>query len=401
MSSTQLAPYEDRIAEELSHPVVASNLENALPPWLNVAQFKAQAAIMAANPPKDKNGNPPDVVSMTTALLNAAQMGLMPGPSRHVAFVNRKGVLQAQPQWQGLQFLFELGGWKVTAHLVHATDTFEIEAIGPDEFAVTKHTYDPFAERAFAFPGAGLRGAYAKGVNTATGEIRFRFVNAERIGRAIGATYTSKDDTPWRTDFALMVAKTVFQQAAARRWFDMPAEVVARLSLTVDRDHEALEQFPQPTITAKVSRIAGNIAAVAARQLPAPETPRQAPQAAAAANAPSAPHAAAPAPSATPPTKPAEVPGWSDPERKWFMGEVNSMSLAYPDLAAWCESIGKPRPSGMTPTQRKKLLEAIAAPQGERGLQLQAWLTARREAQSAPPTDAVPDDDKPFFDPGE
>ncbi len=150
--------------------------------------------------------------------------------------------------------------------------------------------------------------------------------------------------------------------------------------------------------TVVASTPAGNAATIAANigrvALPAPETPRQAPQAGETGNDPPAPVPAV------------ETAGWRDKaDQRWFMGEVTQgLGLDYDDLAAWCESIGRPRPSAMTPTQRKKLLEAIGDPQGKAGLQLQAWLAARHEAQSAPAVEPQPvgEDDRPFFDePGE
>lgn len=374
--------YEDKIAAELAQPTVAANLANALPPWLNLGAFKAQAAIMAANPPKDREGKPPTVLAMTTALLNCAQMGLIPGPSRHVAFINRKGVLLAQPQWQGLHFLFDLGGWTVTAHLVHDDDTFETENLGPDEFAVTKHSYSPFAERAFAFPGAGLVGAYAKGVNKETGEIRFRFVTMERIKRAIGATYTSNDDTPWRTDFGLMVAKTVYQQSAARRWFDMPSEVGARLALAVERDHEALEQLPQPTSVPRLASVAARIAAAAPKALPV--------------------EAAQPIPASVPlvhegigsePIAEVEQPGFVDGnDRKAFYAELGRMGWDYSrDIRPWLTGKAKPSKtaSAMTKTERIEFVRLLGTP--TIAAAVNKWHDEQMQAPAPlPPQDEVP-----------
>jgi len=382
--SNQIMPYEDQIVRELAQPTVAQSLHGALPPWLNVAQFTAQAAIMAANPPKDRDKNPPSILAMTSALLNAAQMGLMPGPSRHVAFVNRKGVLLAQPQWQGLQFLFGLGGWVVSSHVVHESDVFEYEAIGPDEFAVTKHSYDPFTERKFAFPGTGLRGVYVKGVNQTTGEVRYRMINRERINRAIGATSTSSSDTPWHTDFALMCVKTGFQQAAARRWFDMPAEVMARLALAVERDYEAAEQTPHPALSVP-SKVAANIARLAAPQ------PASAPQEALPAPAPvvhSPPVVDAPS---------VRLWGWvNDEDRKAFCAELSRGGVDYNNVARWCNSIGRERPSAMSFGQRNHLLEYLHTDAGM--AKYRAFLLSSEPAPVPTPAPPSESDDVGFFD---
>lgn len=342
--ANELTRYEDDIARELVHPDVVANFLTAMPPWLNMDQFRGQAAIMAANPPLDKDKRPPLIGAMVTALLNCAQMGLMPGPSKHVAFVNRKGVLLAQPQWQGVQFLFGLAGWNVTAHIVHTSDVFEVEAIGPDEFTVVSHSYDPFAERTFAFPDKGLRGVYVKGVSKETGDIRFRFVNLERIKRAIGATQTSTDATPWRTDFRLMVEKTAYHQAISRRWFPMPSEVLAALELAQAADYTAIGATVDTTAKPTVSNVAQRIAATA--------TPK------------------ALTVDATEPT------GFADAsDRKAFMAELGKLGWKYDDVAAWCECAKRPRPSAMTVAQRVALLDYLLTDAGK--AKVKAWLEAR------------------------
>jgi len=109
-----------------------------------------------------------------------------------------------------------------------------------------------------------------------------------------------------------------------------------------------------------------------------------------------APPPAQPAqPAALPPPPKAEAPGWADDsDRRWFMGEIGHRGLDYDaELAPWCESIGRPRPSAMTPTQRRALLAAIATPDAGAGARLAAWLADKRAKDAAPPAD-----DRPFFD---
>lgn len=65
---------------------------------------------------------------------------------------------------------------------------------------------------------------------------------------------------------------------------------------------------------------------------------------------------ATPSPQATPaPTR------WSDGERTRFCAIVSGWGIKYDTLAAWCESKGRPRPSGMSGHQREKLLGWLEA----------------------------------------
>ena len=60
-----------------------------------------------------------------------------------------------------------------------------------------------------------------------------------------------------------------------------------------------------------------------------------------------------------PPQAPA--PRWSDGERARFCAIVGAWGIKYDTLAAWCESKGRPRPSGMSSHQREKLLGWLEA----------------------------------------
>jgi hypothetical protein len=104
------------------------------------------------------------------------------------------------------------------------------------------------------------------------------------------------------------------------------------------------------------------------------------------------PTAAAPAPDPV---------GWrDDKDRAWFMAEIGAQGLRYDDVAEWCESLGKPRPSGMTFAARKQLLATVADPGSKWGQHLAAWLAARTPPPPPAVTTTSPshDDDQPFFD---
>lgn len=67
------------------------------------------------------------------------------------------------------------------------------------------------------------------------------------------------------------------------------------------------------------------------------------------------------APAAPPPPT---VEKWNDAARKAFCADLATMSLSYENVAAFCESLGRPRPSVMTPEARSKLLAHLTSPTG-------------------------------------
>jgi hypothetical protein len=80
-----------------------------------------------------------------------------------------------------------------------------------------------------------------------------------------------------------------------------------------------------------------------------------------------APPPAAPAPSTAP-----EPPRWTDADRKRFCAPLTEWDLRYEDVAAWCESVGRPRPSAMTEAQRKTVLDFLRTKAGAG--KFDAWL---------------------------
>jgi hypothetical protein len=53
---------------------------------------------------------------------------------------------------------------------------------------------------------------------------------------------------------------------------------------------------------------------------------------------------------------------WTDKERAAFCAELGTLGYGYDNVAAWCESMGRPRPSLMEPAQRSSLLSALTTP---------------------------------------
>jgi len=56
---------------------------------------------------------------------------------------------------------------------------------------------------------------------------------------------------------------------------------------------------------------------------------------------------------------PAPVAKWTDGARKAFCGDLDKIGVSYENCAAYCESLGRPRPSLMAPEQRSVLLAAL------------------------------------------
>lgn len=205
-----------------------------IPPWIDRPSFAAQAAADAADP---SLANMP-LGELVRGYLTIGRMGMLPGPCKHVARVPRGQTLDVQAQWQGVQFVFRQGGWEVTAHLVVEGDHIVTESIGPDEYTVVSHSNpNPFGR---VVTPKNITGAYAKGINLHTGEVRYRIVTRERLDRSQRA---AKTQNIWTSDYAAMAEKTVFHQAASRRWFPLAADVQAALTLAEELDLPAQTAF--------------------------------------------------------------------------------------------------------------------------------------------------------------
>lgn len=75
----------------------------------------------------------------------------------------------------------------------------------------------------------------------------------------------------------------------------------------------------------------------------------------------------------------AHHPTW-DRDRGRFHAALGELGVDYYDLAAWSESLGRPRPSAMTTEQRGRLLDHVRSAKGRAALD--AWL-AKRAAEHA------------------
>ena len=259
------------VAAALHAPTTRAQVASGFAPWLDFDAFAGQCAIVASDPAMQGA----DKVSLLKALLKLGQYGLIPGPARHASLiVDRGGQVQVRPEFRGWQYVWAVAGWEVTAHLVCVGDDLQIDTIGPDEFWVVRHSYDPLAERPIT--DKTLRGGYVRGVNAQTGETRFRFVTLAKI---LSNRSKAQTQAVWGAHFAEMASKTLVHVAASRSWFPTPAHVALALHGMADEDHEAAGvQLGKPQVQPKGERVATRIAAMAQPARLPPQTERNDPQ---------------------------------------------------------------------------------------------------------------------------
>lgn len=241
------------VSSALHAPLTRSQIAAGFAPWLDFDAFAGQCAIVAGDPSMASA----DKTSLLKALLKCGQYGLIPGPARHASLIlDRGGQVQVRPEFRGWQYVWSVAGWEVTAHLVHKDDDLQIESIGPDEFWVTKHSYDPLADRPIT--DKTLRGGYVRGVNTQTGETRYRFVPLAKI---LSNKAKAQTQAVWNAHFAEMAQKTLVHVAASRSWFPTPAHVAMALHSMADADHESAGvQLGKTQAQPKGERVASRIA---------------------------------------------------------------------------------------------------------------------------------------------
>jgi hypothetical protein len=182
----------------------------------------------------------------------------------------------------------------------------------------------------------------------------FPFESRFTLKRAEQAKLTGKDT--WRQYPAAMLRARAIAEVCRM------ACPEALLGVYTPDELGAIET-PPVVVAPQPQPATGKAATLAARQLPQPE--------------------------------PTEAAGWrDDSERKWFHAELHQLKLDYErDLCAWRESLGKGRPSALTPSQRKTLLVALQDPATRTAQSLAAWLDARRQATPEPEPEVPAEDD--------
>ena len=343
------APRELVLRDWLEDKNTTALIADALAGYLDPHVFKAQLALMAA----DTSLQDCNLDSILSAGLTCARMGLVPGPSRHVAMIPRSKrvgdnwikVVDPMPQWQGFKFLMEKqdGIKRVTPVLVHVKDQFEFVD------GALHHRFDPLDdEREFLHPSdnggkLSLRGAYLK-IEHTDGEVRYHFMTAKAIERRRMCSdnpdeITRKDGSKfkgvWRNWYAEQCLKTVLRDAFARRAVSIDPTLEARIAKVESADDVALGNDPAKALTQD--------APVAALESSAK---------------------------------------WNDSDRVKFCAALNAMGFKYDEVAAYSEAVSKRRcrPSVMTPEERENLLRNLQSIKGAAAFR--QWLADRAAVQS-------------------
>lgn len=205
----------DEVKAMMSNPTVRERIGAALMGVVDGPAF-AEQCIIAANDPALSKCSP---VSLCTALMQCAQVGLTPGKQHGlVALIPRGGNVDLQIQWQGFKVLMERvpGIKRVRPVLVHRIDDFALDADG-----TVTHRYDPLAdERVFRHPDTlpkgsqpDLRGGYLR-IEWKDGTVDFHFVKGAKIE---ANRRCAQSQNVWRAWYEEMCLKTVIRDAWARR----------------------------------------------------------------------------------------------------------------------------------------------------------------------------------------
>ena len=204
-----------------------------------------------------------DTAAKVRAVMRFAVLGLYPGPQDHAYVIPRGRNLDVMPGFRGFVYLARQlpGVQDITAHLVHTTDEFQVKPVGPDEYRVITHEYDPLPPaggRWFRHPSevkgelekTGLRGAYVK-LTMKDGAVRFHFVPLDTLMQNMNCAQTQRVYQQW---FAQMMLKTAVRDAHARGFLHGSDEVERRMSLAAREDDLALGNDPD-TVEAEESPV--------------------------------------------------------------------------------------------------------------------------------------------------
>lgn len=186
--------------------------------------------------------------SVLGALMQAAQLGLEPGPlgvAYLVPFWNNKlktRECQLIIGYRGIVDLARRGGANISAHAVHEADTFEVE-YGLEDRLVHRPNLREDRGDVWAYYAVGRHadGGHNFEVLTRT-EVE---AHAERFGN-------NSSESPWTTDFDAMALKTAVRQLA--RW--LPLSVDARDAIASDGATFRFDKSGVELVTPAVDAIA-------------------------------------------------------------------------------------------------------------------------------------------------
>ena len=217
-----------RVQEQLVQ--ITSRVAEVLPKTMDVDRFMRVARLLLARTPDLLDPRKVEPLSVLSAVMDAARLGLEIGREAHLVKFGRECVLL--PDYRGYQKLaLETGALRVIeARVVYQDDSFMYqEGTSPD----IKHTPalgDPSSrtnENVIAFYVVAF---FKDGTNT------FLVRTPEQIEH-IRAKSRAKDNGPWVTDWQAMGLKTVIKEICDKRLLMLPN--AEKLSAAIEIDNRA------------------------------------------------------------------------------------------------------------------------------------------------------------------
>lgn len=236
------AEQKDNLRGWLTRPAVVQGIRDALAGYMDADQFLAQIVI---------HFQKPEIAACTPQSLFAAahtcaSLGLLPGLNQ-VAIIPRKMgghlVATVMPQWQGYQALMmrHPDVKDIRATLVHRVDEYSYDS----ETERLQHRYDPLSPSRVFRTTDDLFGGYLRIEYTDGRPVRYHFVHADNIQKAMACADTKNVWTKWFEEQAL---KTLFRNGYARRVVPIDPLVTARMEATAKADDEALGNNPDAIV---------------------------------------------------------------------------------------------------------------------------------------------------------
>ncbi|MEY4501410.1 MAG: hypothetical protein RIS52_1300, partial [Pseudomonadota bacterium] len=245
-----------QLAERRDNPIVvfkqnlearADQLRMALPAHISVEKFQRVALTAAQTNPALLDGTKVDRQSLFTALMKAAQTGLLPD-GREGAIVPYKGKAQWQPMVAGIMKLVrqsgEIATWDVAA--VYERDEFE-RLLGDDQ----RIHHKPYDE---GDPGKVI-GAYSI-ITFKDGSKSKDYMSRWRIEKA-RAQGAAKDSLMWSQFYDEGSIKTVVKHHSKRLPMSTDVEAIFEKddSMSAGQSAAALMSVNNPTPMPPVSRL--------------------------------------------------------------------------------------------------------------------------------------------------
>jgi len=238
--------------------VKKAEISSMLPTHVNYERFAKSALLAVARDPKLQDCS---VLSLFTAVVNAAELGLDFTPSRGAAYIVKFGNQAVfMPGFRGLIDLAKRTGdvTKIEAHIVHEGEKFELE------YGTNSHlTHVP----RYAGESGKMIGAYAV-AHFKDGTFQFEYMTKEMID-GIRKRSKAANNGPWVTDYDEMARKTV-----VRRLFKYLPSSSDLLDKAIEADNKAIgfTDFELEPLEdgEKTSRLADKVTATVEKKIEMP-----------------------------------------------------------------------------------------------------------------------------------